>query len=481
MIITAQDLYNFTKCKHRVYLDSNGDPAERAEVSSFVKLLWEMGLQTEQDYLASLGEGEFENLTGLSIDQAAEKTLELMQAGAPLIYQGVLRHDDLSGRPDVLLKRDDAGSGFGDYYYEPVDIKAGRGWEVRDGKKTRFKEHYAFQILFYHKLLGELQGHLPPTGRIINVDREFEEFDPADFTISFESAFNEVRKLVNGKETSEPVLGSTCHQCQWYLRCRKWAEDRQDPTLLFFVGKNKFQLKEKGLTTVRDIARMDIATMLKPANKIPRLGKATLERMKQRAEVILAGRPLILPGYTFPRYSLEVYFDIEDDPTRDHTYLYGLVEVRDGGAGQYKYFLAERPDGEEQAVRAFWDYLANLEETVIYVYSHKERSSLKNLMEKYDLDPDVYDKYLGYEYDMYQDLVVKYSDWPTYSYGLKRIASLTGFSWRDEDPGGANSIAWYNDYLKDTSNQAVLQRILDYNEDDCRSMITVKRYFEERL
>ena len=481
MTITAQELYNFTKCKHRVYLDSNGDPAERGEVGSFVKLLWEMGLQTEKEFLETLGEKNVENLEGLSIEQAAVKTLELMQAGVPLIYQGALRHEDLSGRPDVLLKRDDAGSRFGEFYYEPIDIKAGRGWEERDGKKTRFKEHYAFQILFYRKLLRELQGYLPTTGRIINIDKEFEEFDPADFTIGFEAAFAEVRNLVCGQETSEPVLGSSCGLCQWYLRCRKWAEDRQDPTLLFFVGKNKFQLKEKGFSTVRDIARMDIAAMLKPANKIPRMGKATLERMKQRAEVVLSGRPLILPGYSFPRYSLEVYFDIEDDPTRDHTYLFGLVEVRDGDAGQYKYFLAEQPDGEEQTVRTFWDYLAKLEETVIYVYSHKERSSLKKLMEKYDLDPDVFDKYLGYEYDMYQDLVVKHSDWPTYSYGLKRIASLAGFSWRDEDPGGANSIAWYNDYLKDPSNQAILQRILDYNEDDCRSMITVKRFFEERL
>lgn len=480
MTITAQDLYNYTRCKHRVYLDNNGDPAERGQVSSFVKLLWEMGLQTEQDYLASLGDMEFENLEGLSIDAAAVKSLELMQAGTPLIYQGVLRSGDRVGRPDILLKQDDAGSRLGDYYYEPIDIKAGRGWEERNGKKVRFKEHYAFQILFYRRLLGELQGHLPPLGRIINMHGEFEEFDPAEFMDSFEAALAEVRQLVGGVEKSEPVLGSTCHQCQWYLKCRKWAEDKHDPTLLFFVGKNKFQLKERGLNTVRDIANMDIATFLKPPNRIPRLGKATLERMKQRAEVVLAGKPLIRPGYVFPQHSLEVYFDIEDDPTQDHTYLFGLVEVRDGDAGQYKYFLAEQPDGEEQTVRAFWNYLAKLEKCVIYVYSHKERSSLKSLMEKYNLDAAVYDQYLTYEYDMYQDLVVRYSDWPTYSYGLKRIATMAGFSWRDEDPGGANSIAWYNEFLKDPSNRAILQRILDYNEDDCRSMITVKQYFEKQ-
>jgi hypothetical protein len=60
--VTAQDLYNFTKCLHRVFLDSNGDPWEKSEGSSFVKLLWEVGLQTERDYITSLGDQEIVDL-----------------------------------------------------------------------------------------------------------------------------------------------------------------------------------------------------------------------------------------------------------------------------------------------------------------------------------------------------------------------------------------------------------------------------------
>jgi hypothetical protein len=47
--VTAVDLYNFTQCAHRVYLDANGDPAQKGEVSKFVQLLWEKGLQTRAD------------------------------------------------------------------------------------------------------------------------------------------------------------------------------------------------------------------------------------------------------------------------------------------------------------------------------------------------------------------------------------------------------------------------------------------------
>ena len=70
-VITAQDLYNYTKCAHRVYLDAHGDPASRARASAFVRLLWEMGLQTEREYVRALGDIEYENLQALPASKPA--------------------------------------------------------------------------------------------------------------------------------------------------------------------------------------------------------------------------------------------------------------------------------------------------------------------------------------------------------------------------------------------------------------------------
>ena len=479
MKIIAQDFYNYTKCKHRVYLDSNGDPNDKDEVSSFVQMLWEMGLQNELVYLRSLGDLDFENLESLSIEQAAERTVELMRHGVPLIYQGVIRADNKIGRPDLLFRRYENGSDFGDYYYEAVDIKAGKAWEEKSGKKTRFKSHYAFQVLFYRQILKQLQNHAPANGKIINIDGQLEEFAVESFSEPFNEAAEEISQLVSGQESSEPVLGSACHQCGWYKKCRAWAEINLDPTLLFFVGKNKFQLKRAGLRTIEDIAQMNVDDHLKPPNKIPRMGKKTLERMKLRAGVYLQGKPQIRPGYELPKAKREIYFDIEDDPTQDHTYLYGILESDNNSDWKFEYFLAEKIEDEENAIRQFWDFIANSGDAAFYVYSAKERSTLRKLMERYSLDQEVFEQYVEKEFDLYTDLVVKYSDWPTYSYGIKNIARQVGFSWRDADPGGANSIAWYNDYLSDPDNkQDVLQRILDYNEDDCKAMVAVKSYFK---
>ena len=475
--VTAQALYNLTRCSHRVYLDANGNPQKKGQVNSFIKLLWELGLQTERDYIRSLGDVEFVDLQSLSPEVAFEETIRLMKLGVPILYQGCLQHEHFVGRPDILMRRDELVSTFGSYSYEAIEIKAGKGWERTDRRTPKFKLHYAYQVLFYRMLLQAIQGTVTEMGRIINVDKQIEEFDPKPFEAAFMSALKEAERLISGEVTSEPVLGSQCYLCEWFNTCERWVKEQSDPTNLFFVGKQKFQLKQVGLQTVQDIATMHIDDYLVPPKKIPRMGEKALRRMKVRAQVLLDGRPRIQPGYVFPDCQQEIYFDIEDDPTQGTTYLFGLFIREKNFEPRFEYFLARDPQDEEETVRAFWEFLASTGRRTYYVYSHKERTSLKHLMERYQLDQKVFEQYVEQEYDLYSDLIVNYSDWPTFSYSIKHIAKMVGFRWRDPDPSGANSIAWYNDYLRMPTQADLLERILRYNEDDCRAMLAIKDYF----
>ena len=79
--------------------------------------------------------------------------------------------------------------------------------------------------------------------------------------------------------------------------------------------------------------------------------------------------------------------------------------------------------------------------------------------------------------DLYS-IVKKYSDWPLGSYSLKEIAQFLGFKWRDETPSGALSIQWFNEYLK-TGDEKILNRILLYNEDDCKATMILKDAIEK--
>ena len=78
--------------------------------------------------------------------------------------------------------------------------------------------------------------------------------------------------------------------------------------------------------------------------------------------------------------------------------------------------------------------------------------------------------------DLYK-IVLSDTDWPLGSYSIKEIAQYLGFSWRDETPSGALSIQWFNRYLE-TKDKKDLQRILDYNEDDCKATMVLKDELE---
>ena len=70
--------------------------------------------------------------------------------------------------------------------------------------------------------------------------------------------------------------------------------------------------------------------------------------------------------------------------------------------------------------------------------------------------------------DLYFDVVLKATEWPTRDYSIKTLAKFLGFTWRDTHPSGAASIEWFDRWIE-TGDLAIRQRILDYNEDDCRA------------
>ena len=59
-------------------------------------------------------------------------------------------------------------------------------------------------------------------------------------------------------------------------------------------------------------------------------------------------------------------------------------------------------------------------------------------------------------------------------YGLKVIAPLCGFEWRDDDPGGLQSEIWFEAMRE--GDETMRPRILEYNEDDVAAQLAVRRW-----
>ena len=64
------------------------------------------------------------------------------------------------------------------------------------------------------------------------------------------------------------------------------------------------------------------------------------------------------------------------------------------------------------------------------------------------------------------------SEWPTHDLSIKSLGKWCGFAWRDSDPFRASSIEWFDQWAR-SSDPTLRQRLLDYNEDDCRAMRVV--------
>ena len=70
--------------------------------------------------------------------------------------------------------------------------------------------------------------------------------------------------------------------------------------------------------------------------------------------------------------------------------------------------------------------------------------------------------------DLYGDVVLKATEWPTRDHSIKTLTKYLGFAWRDAHPSGAASVEWFDRWCQER-NPITRQRILDYNEDDCRA------------
>jgi predicted RecB family nuclease len=115
-------------------------------------------------------------------------------------------------------------------------------------------------------------------------------------------------------------------------------------------------------------------------------------------------------------------------------------------------------------------YLRERPDAAVYYYSKYERTIWRKLQQKY---PNVcteaeIEALFAAAIDLYFDVVRKYSEWPTRDHSIKTLAKYLGFAWRDTHPSGAASIEWFDRWVQ-SGDLAVKQRILAYNEDDCRA------------
>lgn len=490
MNITASTLYSYIKCPHRVYRDAFDDQSLKDLPNEFVQLLWEKGVKYEQDVITKQkGKIDILDLSDVAREERFEKTIEAMKNKVPYIYQGTLEIDELVGRPDLLEHQ-------GNGEYVPVDIKSGMGYSGEDDEGDgKLKKSYAVQIALYVDALIRLGFLTQNLGKILDSSGNIVDYDlgmvqgarnKQTWWEFYLDTFAAVRSLYAKGFVTEPALGSECKLCEWCTDCKSTCVKANCLTLVPELGRSRKEALRIVATDVKDLAKVELEDFIAAKNNhgIKGIGEKTFKNMSRRAKLLVSDQkdPLILGDFSFPKKPIEIFFDIETDPTQDIVYLHGAVERREGRKENvfYNFTACDVSDEEEKHAWAeFWAYIRSLPEDdwAMYYYSKYERTQFRALAVKYLDVASAEDVEWLFDpersIDLYHDIVKKYTEWPTYNYSVKTLAQHLGFNWRDKNPSGAASIQWFNDWC-DSKDPKVLQRILDYNEDDCIAMIVVK-------
>ncbi len=453
----------------------------RDPISPFVQLFWERGHAFEVDTIKNLGV-PFLNLRDVPLAEREELTSRAMVQGEELIYGGRISHSNLLGEPDLLRKTDDG--------YIPGDIKSGAGLEGTSEEVTgKPKKQYALQLALYSDILQRKGSALTRDSFIWDIHGQEVVYNlserrgprtPHTMWEEYEDALETVTGISKKAVETQPGLIGECKLCPWQSHCRREILRADDLTLITSLGLSKRSGFPPEIRTVQALADADIETYIQgKKTAIPGIGANTLRTFHARA--VLQKMPNAIPYFTdpvdLPRSPIELFFDIETDPFRDLCYLHGFVK-REHGNNDSEEFIAftadeTTPEQEKAAFAQAWEFVQEYSDAFVYYYSHYERTTWKKLARRY---PDVAsedDVIALYEQprfvDLYNDVVRSKMIWPTHSLSIKPLAKSIGFQWRDTDPSGAASVQWFNDWVE-SGNVTIWNRILQYNEDDCRAM-----------
>lgn len=297
-----------------------------------------------------------------------------------------------------------------------------------------------------------------------------------------------------------PIVNRECATCQWWRICLPKLDD-DDLSLRISTARLDVReisvLRSLGINTVSDLAEVDLERLLPqylPEVTHRDFAEDRIRRTAHRASLLahdIALERTTEEPINCPRSSYEIDFDIETSSS-GKVYLWGFL-VTDRASGQapryvpFSRFSELDSEGEHELAMEALNWLGKelIEhpDALIYHYSDYELTNIRRITRQDD-PPEVLSvlDQIGTRFvDLF--LHVRRNFFGAEGLGLKIVASAgPGFSWRDEDPSGLNSIGWFSDAINDPDpvvRAESTQRILHYNEDDCRATAALREWLSD--
>ncbi|HVX21871.1 MAG TPA: TM0106 family RecB-like putative nuclease [Acidimicrobiales bacterium] len=501
-VFSASDLSGFLACGHLPILDRRALAGELPRPPAPEPLSARYGDRHEAAYLARLRDAgrrvaELDRPDVGSRDSlldAQARTVAALAAGYDVVYQGTFFDGAWLGHPDFLV-RTDRPSALGPFRYDVVDTKL-----ARHARATAL-----LQVALYGHLLAPLQGADPDQLVLAlgdGTDRRFPYVAVAAYLRATMARFTAALDA----PPPYPYPVDHCALCRWDPACRD--RRRADDHLSLVAGIRRQQVDRLERAGIATVAALAAAPAEPPAGAaigdgpFRRLHRQAAQQVRSRTDGVLSWELLPAAGWPAGEHAAggpagehsggghslaalpepddgDLFFDLEGFPYADDgglEYLFGWVDA----TGTYHHLFADDRAGERLAFEQFMDHLADRRRRHpglhVYHYAPYERSALSRLSNRHGVREEQVADLLrdGVLVDLYQ--VVRHSlVVGAESYSIKDLEPLYGLRRTGDVRTADDSLAMYQQWLdSDPPDDALRQRIADYNEVDCRSTLALR-------
>jgi predicted RecB family nuclease len=372
------------------------------------------------------------------------------------------------------------------------------------------------------RVLGAL-GHADPSARAAMIDRQrrvwwfdlasanYPRFNLGTYDEHYHQRVAVLKAhdqwlLGEGDFPTSPYWHRECTECPYSTHCELQLEQSDDVSLTRFTSlEQQVMLHEQGVDSRQELARLDPHRARQARNKVPTprvdsktedfLGRTIdkLDDLIYRARAHVRGSSLrTIDSALMGCPIADVEVDVDMESYEEMTYLWGasvsLNRAVEAVLPGYKAFVewgTLTRESEAAVFRDFWTWLSDLRQRcddknltfAAYCFWAQAEDGAMNRAVATGLEGaashEDLEAFRRASPPLWIDLheQAKRQIQTEGPLGLKQLAGAAGFQWRDENPSGEASMLWYEVATGNDSPGALTsrQRILEYNEDDCRA------------
>lgn len=493
----ASDLNNFLECRRLTELDTLVAAGKLAKPPAAkndgAELIRKKGDEHERRYLERAQSDDasavvtFER-SGAGIaayEEAARRTIEAMRVGAKLIYQATFFDGRFLGHAD-FLRRVETPSDLGTWSYEVIDTKLA----------LSPKPYFIVQLCNYSEHLQRVQGRMPDYGYIVLGNGEERAFRLSEYLAYYRHLkqrfiTEEAQRESESLASVYPLKVGHCAVCPWNDACTAKRVEDDHLTLVARLGRGQAEkLQKHGIASVVQLAKA------RDDARPNGMSEETFIKLRRQAKLQVHGRthgptyellhhkPYEGFGLLPPPDPGDVFFDMEGDPLfepgRGLEYLFGCWMPGE----PFKAFWGVTRSAEKEAFEAFVDFAIERRREHpamhIYHYANYEKAALRRLAQVHGTREEEVDNLLRGEvlvdlYAVVRQAIVISED----SYSIKRLEKFYSLDRRTDVKKGDDSIVMFEQW-RDSQDQAILDDIERYNEDDCISTQRLRDWLLER-